>query len=881
MTNKSSEENPHPINRQELFKDVDADTISTGNIKQTNITYHYYYKDSSSSSRQDNERGQLVAQKDQQNSQGTSSSIKKGNPPNNLNTHSSELDEHYFVGRKEILEELKQALEQKNKVFITGRSGVGKSELARQYAKKYRGLYPGGIWYINALKKDILSDLEQGYQTILKQILKEDISAPDDEINKKLNFYYKRWNNESSKDGVLIILDHFTEKDYNSLKDYLPDEEKLFKVLVITLDGQWTGIRSIPIEVLKEIASIEFLSLYQKDEVSNNEQKAKQICDHVEHLPLVLEYVANSLMPTYNLDKIFQQINDRNIVCEDEKINSIFELDWQHLNTETKVFSCLLSLASFAPIPVALEEALADTFDGSEWGNLSSKEMVKVLPILVKRYMIKKIQGNTHQFHPIVQHFLRYKLEELNTDRDISDFIQHEFPELKQDINLLIKKMEQLFCKVIAEEARKSKILPNSTQNELKEFKYFIPHIIRVITDMQPNLEDKDLVDLFTCLGRHYEDNGYYIQAIKQYEECLQIIEDRLGKQHPYIFKIQNALAHIYLLSKDYENAESLYTEALNGGEQWLKENSPDSLQYRETELNFATSKDYLGYLYLCLYQRNKFCSEAEPFLKKAEPFLNEALKIRQKQFAEEKPDAEHQDDIPRNLDKLGMFHRLQKQWKEAEKFYKEALEMREKQPKEHPILAESYHNSATSYFDLGIYYNSNPKNKDDEKAKQNYKKAEKLYLKALDIQEKFYEEKNIKVATTLYELARIYEELHEDDKAIQRYQEALDIKKIIWGKHLDVAENMKKLADCYLYKENYEYSYEYAMDWFGQALDIMESIEKSENWKSLIKEIHDELGELRKSDTNAESLFNQASNLLGSSLNIRDMPTPGFCDRI
>jgi len=33
----------------------------------------------------------------------------------------------------------------------------------------------------------------------------------------------------------------------------------------------------------------------------------------------------------------------------------------------------------------------------------------------------------------------------------------------------------------------------------------------------------------------------------------------------------------------------------------------------------------------------------------------------------------------------------------------------------------------------------------------------------------------------------------------------------------------MKNLAVCYLYKENYEYGYEYATDLFRQALDIME----------------------------------------------------------
>ncbi len=52
-----------------------------------------------------------------------------------------------FVGRERDLEELRQIIVDRGTGAITGTGGIGKTELARMYAKKYKAEYPDGIFW--------------------------------------------------------------------------------------------------------------------------------------------------------------------------------------------------------------------------------------------------------------------------------------------------------------------------------------------------------------------------------------------------------------------------------------------------------------------------------------------------------------------------------------------------------------------------------------------------------------------------------------------------------------------------------------------------------------------------------------------------------------
>ena len=53
----------------------------------------------------------------------------------------------YFCGRDNELEELHSALQEHSKILISGFAGIGKSEFAKAYAKKFKKEYRNLFWY--------------------------------------------------------------------------------------------------------------------------------------------------------------------------------------------------------------------------------------------------------------------------------------------------------------------------------------------------------------------------------------------------------------------------------------------------------------------------------------------------------------------------------------------------------------------------------------------------------------------------------------------------------------------------------------------------------------------------------------------------------------
>ena len=64
----------------------------------------------------------------------------------------------HFLGREDELEKLHAILEENSKVFLYGIAGIGKSELAKAYAKTYRKKYTNILYlmYSGDLRQDII-----------------------------------------------------------------------------------------------------------------------------------------------------------------------------------------------------------------------------------------------------------------------------------------------------------------------------------------------------------------------------------------------------------------------------------------------------------------------------------------------------------------------------------------------------------------------------------------------------------------------------------------------------------------------------------------------------------------------------------------------------
>ena len=102
----------------------------------------------------------------------------------------------YFCGREKEIEQLHELLVKERKVFLHGIAGIGKSELVKAYAKKYKKSYQNILYiaYSGSLKQDII-DLD------FVDDLQED---SEEERFRKHNRFLR-----SLKEDTLLIIDNF------------------------------------------------------------------------------------------------------------------------------------------------------------------------------------------------------------------------------------------------------------------------------------------------------------------------------------------------------------------------------------------------------------------------------------------------------------------------------------------------------------------------------------------------------------------------------------------------------------------------------------------------------------------------------------------------
>jgi NB-ARC domain len=131
-----------------------------------------------------------------------------------------------FVGRETELETLHEKLQQSGRLNIAaikGMGGIGKSELALQYAYRHRdlGSYPGGLCWLDLRSGDL------GGQIVHFARNKLDLAIPDGlNLADQLAYCWGHW----PAADVLLVYDNAGE--YGEMQPFLPPADPRFRVLI-------------------------------------------------------------------------------------------------------------------------------------------------------------------------------------------------------------------------------------------------------------------------------------------------------------------------------------------------------------------------------------------------------------------------------------------------------------------------------------------------------------------------------------------------------------------------------------------------------------------------------------------------------------------------
>ncbi|MEH2447378.1 MAG: tetratricopeptide repeat protein, partial [Nostoc sp.] len=639
-----------------------------------------------------------------------------------------------FVGREDELQTLHQMLQENNQVAIAaiaGMGGLGKTELALQYAMAHREIYKGGICWLLVKAGDVGIQVVQFARTQL------DLNPPEDlDLPAQVQYCFRLWR----EGNVLLVLDDVGE--YQQVKPYLPLPSSRFKVLITTRQHLGASIKVLSLDVLQPKAALELLKSFFKETPQRIEQElavANQLCEWLGYLPLGLELVGRYLARKQDLSftEMLRRLEKKRLeqpalikpeadMTAQGGVLAAFELSWQELEDSDKQLGCLLSLFAAAPISWKLVEQCLPESDEEELEEIKDDTLLKL-------HLLQRKGEGIYQLHQLLREFFQYKLTGLE-----------QAEELKRSL-----------CKVMVAVAQD---IPNSpTLKQITAVSPAIPHIAEVANNLIQYISDDDLISPFMGNIKFYNGQGLYTQAASWCQHCLEITKKHLGEEHADVATSLNNLARFYYFQGKYSQAELLHQQALALLCKLLGEGHAD----------VATSLNNLASVY-----------DSQGRYSEAEPLYQQALALRRKLLDEEHPD------VATSLNNLAGLYCSQGRYSEAEPLHQQALALRRKLLGEkHPYVALSLNNLAELYRSQGKYSQAEPLHQQalalrrkllgeehpdvasslnnlallyDSQGK--YSQAEPLHQQALAFRRKLLGEEHPDVASSLNNLALLYD---------------------------------------------------------------------------------------------------------------------------
>jgi tetratricopeptide (TPR) repeat protein len=616
-----------------------------------------------------------------------------------------------FVGRDPKLEELHTQLQQNARLAITaiaGMGGIGKTELALQYAiaQLQHQTYPAGLCWLTCRAQEIATQIVSFAKTKLLLTIPDDLEAKE-----QVDLIWRCW----PEGNALLILDDMT--DYNAIALYLPPPEPRFKVLITTRQNFGATVTTINIEELSDEAAIALLkSIVGDDRIETQRGDAQALCKWVGNLPLGLELLGRFLVgkEDWAIAKLLERLESKRlaakVLIETESgmtatlgVAAALELSWAELSQPQQDLACLLGMFAVAPIPWSLVEPCfpeVDSDDLEDWRDEGLRD----------RSLIKRVEQGTYQLHQVVQEFFRAKLQGKGESGE---------------------GIKSSFCAVMVAQAQTLEDRPTLAQ--IERIRGAIAHLKETANHWLESLPEEDMIWPFLGLGRFYQGQGNYDLAESPYLQALERLKEVLGNDHPHVAISLNNLALLYYHQGRYKEVEPLYLQALEHLKKVLGNEHP----YVLTSLNnlaelYGNQGHYEEAEPLCLQAlelRKKVLGNEHPDVltslnnlaelyrnqgryEEAEPLCLQTIELRKKVLGNDHPD------VATSLSNLALLCHNQGRYEEAETLYLQAFELWKK------VLSKDHPDVAISYFNLGALYHRQGQ----------YQKAKSLYLPALQI---------------------------------------------------------------------------------------------------------------------------------------------------
>lgn len=724
----------------------------------------------------------------------------------------------YFTGRSAQLTDLHALLIKGKQVALTqainGLGGIGKTQLALEYAYRYQKSYHDIFWVTADTYDSLMSSYVQ-LATLLR------LPEYNEQDQNKVKAAVERW--LSVHKGWLIILDNI--EDLNLIRQFIPKDRQ--GAVLLTTRRQVTEpiAQALELEVLPENDAILFLLKRAKvltvdmslgNASSHDIEAARAITQLLGNLPLALDqagaYIAEtkcgltgyqSLYHTRRAEILKERGNLMDGSPEPDypaSVATTWSISFQKVEQINPSAAELLRLCAFLA-PDAIPEEII-TAGAEHLGPLLQTiahdpiALNKAIAALGAYSLIRRDPAEkTLSIHRLVQAVLRDAMsedeEKLWAERTVHA-VNAVFP--KEGEISMWPQWERylshvLVCANLVEQEQMKSREAVGLLNNAGEYLYYRARYIEAkpllrgvltIRERQLGGDHSSTAESLNNLAALYWAQGRYEEAEPLHKRALEIYEQQLGLSHPNTAMILNNLAELYRTQGRYGEAEPLFERALSIREEQLGASHPDT----------AVSLSTLASLY---YNQGKY--------EQAEPLFERALNIKEQSLGSDHPST------AASQSWLAAVCQRQQQYEKAESLYRRALFIFERQwGPDHPGVAASLHSLAELYRMQG-----------------RYGEAEPLHKRALALREEQLGVIHPDTAVSLNNLALLYHQQGRYAEALTLYKRALEIYEQHLGpSHPNIAQSLNNLAMLYQAQGKYSQAepfYQHALAIFEQSL--------------------------------------------------------------
>ena len=666
-----------------------------------------------------------------------------------------------FTGRGEILDTLHQRLSPNLSIASTqshaiyGLGGIGKTQLAVEYAYRYALEYTAIFWITAESDETIMGSF---------LALAEMLQLPErrEADQQRIVVAVQQW--LSSHKEWLLIWDNL--EDLELLLRFLPPARQ--GTMLITTWRQALGTLAQGIKLSPMEPEEGMIFLLKRAKLLSPEATREQVQQLAARLPT--EYAAARELVTLmgGLPLAFDQagayIEETGCGLSDylerfekqrtyfldrrgafggnhpQSVTATFRLLWQRIEQEQSVAADLLRIAAFLhaeaiPEEIFLGDASSSTAMGSPIATDPTQLDLAIATLRSLSLVQRQAELHTLSIHRLVQAVLREEMHE---------------QEREQWQQRTLRILHALFPEF-------------GTRDSWKQCERLLPHVLTIAAAIPDHIDAQNMADLLRKAADYLRRRAQYEQAEELYLRALHIWEEVVGPEYLHLAFPLDGLAALYREQGKYEQAEAFYQQALHIREQRL---GPEHLDLTRP----------LNGLALLYYEQGKY--------KQAEPLYQRALRIRERELGPQ------HSEVASLLSNLANLYAEQGKYEQAEPLYERALCIWEEAlGSEHPDVAYALNNLAFLYYEQG-----------------KYEQAEPLHQRALLIWEKALGPKHPHMAYSLDGLASLYREQGKYAQAEELYQRALHIwEEALGPEHQVMASSLNGLATLLVVQGRYK----------------------------------------------------------------------------